>query len=125
NASAAFAQIVAIKAVGKIAERDSGCRIRPSDLAAEAGMTKRLSRIGPSKATQIGLAVAAGDHDSKRPIRRHTAGWIDHVAAANTPRLAQHLGLPDTRAVMRPPVIKQRLVKQCDLSGRGHQTASR
>jgi hypothetical protein len=58
-------------------------------------MAERLGRIGPPEAAQIGLAVAAGNHDSQSPIRRHAARRVDQVAAADAARLAQHSDVVD------------------------------
>src|SRR5579863_9536607 len=81
HAAAALAQVIAVEAVGQITERNPTRRVRPRELPAEARMAKRLGRVGPPEAAQIGLAVAASDHDSEGAIRRHPARRINQVAA--------------------------------------------
>src|SRR5437016_6267082 len=121
HAPAALAEIVAVVAVGQITEGNAGRWIGPSDLPAEARMAKRLRRVRASETAQICLAVAARDHDSERPIRRYAARRIDQISTADAPRLAQHLGLPDTCAVICLTVVEQRLVEERDIASRGHQ----
>src|SRR5712691_3834406 len=73
HAPTALAEIIAVVPVGQIAEGDSGRRISPSDLPAEARMAKRLRRVRASETTQIRLAISARDHDSECPIGRYAA----------------------------------------------------
>ena len=49
HAPAALAEIIAVVPVGQIAEGDSGRRISPSDLSAEARMAKRFGRVRASE----------------------------------------------------------------------------
>jgi hypothetical protein len=50
-----------------------------------------------------------------------TARRIDQISTADAPRLAQHLRLPDTCAVISFTVVEQRLVEERDIAGRCHQ----
>ena len=88
-------------------------------------MAESLGRVRASEAAQIRFAVPARDHDSQRAIRRHPARRIDQVAAADTPSLAQHFGLPDAFSVLRFAVVEQRLVEERDIAGRRHHASGR
>src|SRR5262245_5500008 len=55
-----FADVVAVKPVGEIRERDACGRVGPRCLAAKTGMSEGIRRIGASKAAHVGLAIPSG-----------------------------------------------------------------
>src|SRR5437763_9198271 len=70
DAASALANDVAVEAVGAEADGDSGRRIAPSDLPTCATMPECRRRVGAAHAAQVGVAVIAGNLDSKSAAYR-------------------------------------------------------
>src|SRR5712692_8867803 len=123
DAAPALAKIVAVETIGHVRERNPCGRVRPSELTTKAGMPECLRRVRPAKSAQIGFAVAARDDDAQRAIGKESAQRILEARVAYTKRIAKHLRLPNLLAVVRAPVVQQRLIKECEVARRGDTAA--
>ena len=88
GAPAAFAQVVAIKPIREVAERNTGCGIGPARLTTKARVTKRLRRIRPAKTPHVALAIIASNDDPQGAIDQIPLEWVGHLPRANAARFA-------------------------------------
>src|SRR5262249_30802834 len=124
DAPPSLPQVVAIEAVGAIAQRDSSCGIGPSDLSAGAAVAEGSGRIGLAEAAVVRHPVSACEHYAQRAVYRHAEYRILVARRSHSQRIFQHSGLPDLAAALGA-IVKQTLVEQRKVTGSHDSSAAR